>query len=141
MATRELIVQLPEQIYRRLEHVAQEIDQPVETVAIASITGNLPPSVDDMPAELREDLRTLQTLDDDALWAVARSKLDPAQQAQLEALLTRNSAGTLTEVEREKLTCLGEKTDQLTLRKAQAYALLRWRGFPLPSLNHRPQQT
>ena len=141
MATRELIVQLPEQIYRRLEHVAQEIDQPVETVAIASITGNLPPSVDDMPAELREDLRTLQTLDDDALWAVARSKLDPAQQAQLEALLTRNSAGTLTEVEREKLTRLGEKTDQLTLRKAQAYALLRWRGFPLPSLNHRPQQT
>jgi len=135
MATRELTVQLPDQIYRRLEHVAQEINQPVATIVLTSIMGNLPPSLDDVPADLREHLRTLQALDDDALWAVARSKLAPTQQARLEALLARNSVGVLAEAEREELTRLGEETDRLTLRKAQAYALLRWRGFPLPSLD------
>lgn len=140
MSTRELIVRLPDQIYRRLKHMAQEINQPVENVVLTSITGNLPPSLDDVPADLREDLRTLQTLDDDALWTAARSKLAPTLQVRLEALLARNSAGELTEAEREELTRLGEDTDRLTLRKAQAYALLRWRGFHLPPLDHQAQQ-
>jgi hypothetical protein len=103
-------------------------------------TGNLPPSLDDVPVDLREELRALQTLDDDALWAVARSKLDSAQKARLETLLARNSADALTEAEQEELARLGDETDQLNLLKAQAYALLRWRGFPLPSLDDLAQQ-
>jgi hypothetical protein len=140
MATRELIVQLPDQIYRRLEHMAQEIHQPLETVVLTSITGNLPPSLDDVPVDLRDDLGALQTMDDDALWAVARSKFTPAQQTRLEALLARNSAGLLTGTEREELRWLGEESDRLNLRKAQAYALLRWRGFPLLPLDDQAQQ-
>lgn len=139
MATRELTVQLSAHIYRRLEHVAQELDQPVETIALTSITGNLPPSLDDVPADLRESLRVLQTLDGEALWAVARSKLFPAKQARLKTLLARNSAGVLTRAEREELARLGEETDRLNLRKAQAYALLRWQGFPLPFLDEQAQ--
>ena len=132
MAMRELTVQLSTQIYRRFEHMAQVINQPVETIVLTSITGNLPPSLDDVPANLRNDLLILQTLDDATLWAVARGKLPPAQQMRLEALLARNSASLLTEAEQEELARLGEETDRLTLRKAHAYALLRWRGFPLP---------
>lgn len=141
MTIRELTVQLPDQVYQYLEHIAQEINQPVETVVLTSITGNLPPLLDDVPTDLREDLRTLQILDDDALWAVARSKLAPAQQARLEVLLARNSAGVLIRAEKEELAQLGEETDRLTLRKAQAYAILRWRGFPLPSLDEQAQQS
>jgi len=112
--------------------MAQVVNQPVETIVLTSITGNLPPSLNDVPANLRNDLLILQALDDDTLWAVARGKLPPAQQMRLEALLARNSAGLLTEAEQEELARLGEETDRLTLRKAHAYALLRWRGFPLP---------
>jgi hypothetical protein len=86
-------------------------------------------------ADLREELRALQTLDDDALWAIARSKLPPAQQAHLEVLLARSSAGVLTEAEREELIRMGKEADRLNLRKAQAYVLLHQRGFSLPSLN------
>jgi len=139
MATRELTVQLSTQIYRRLEHISQVINQPVEAIVLTSITGNLPPSLDDVPADLRKSLLVLQTLNADALWAVARSKLPPVQQTRLEALLTRNSAGLLTEAEQDELVHLGEETDQLTLRKAHAYALLRWRGFPLPPLDDQAQ--
>jgi hypothetical protein len=139
MATRDLTVQLPTPIYQRLERVAQETNQPVEAVVLTSIAGNLPPSLDDVPTDLRQDLQVLQTLGDDALWAIARGKLPAAQQTRLEALLARNSAGLLTKAEQEELARLGEETDQLTLRKAHAYALLRWRGFPLPSLNEQAQ--
>ena len=135
MATRELTVRIPDQVYRRLKHMAQEIDQSLETIVLTSITGNLPPSLDDLPTDLREELRTLQTLDNDALWAVARSELPPAQQAHLKVLLKRNSTGTLADSEQEEMNRMGEEIDRLNLRKAQAYALLRWRGFPLPSLD------
>ncbi len=140
MTIHELTVQLSGLIYRRLEHIAQETNQPVETIALTSIAGNLPPSLDDVPVDLRKELRALQTLDDDALWAVARSKLDSVQQARLETLLARNSADMLTKAEQEELAHLGDETDQMNLRKAQAYALLRWRGFPLPSLDDQAQQ-
>jgi hypothetical protein len=136
MATRELTVRIPEQVYRRLEDMAQETKQPLETVLLTSITGNLPPSLDDVPVDLRENLRGLQSLDDDDLWAIARSKLTLPQQKRLEALLARTSTGTPTEAEQEELRHLGEETDRLNLRKAQAYALLRWRGFPLPPLDN-----
>ena len=88
-----------------------------------------------VPVDLREELRALQTLDDDALWVIAHNKLSPAQQAHLEALLARSSAGMLTEAEREELIRLGKETDRLNLRKAQAYVLLHQRGFSLPSLD------
>ena len=88
-----------------------------------------------VPVDLREELRALQTLDDDALWVIARSKLPPAEQAHLEVLLARSSAGMLTEAEREELIHLGKETDRLNLRKAQAYVLLDQRGFSLPSLD------
>jgi len=47
----------------------------------------VPPSLDDVPADLREALRNQQTLDDDALWAIARSRLTSTEQARLEVLL------------------------------------------------------
>jgi hypothetical protein len=144
MATRELTVRIPERVYRRLEDMAQETKQPLETVLLTSITGNLPPSLDDVPVDLRENLRALQGLDDESLWAIARGRLTSLQQERLETLLARSSAGTLTKAEQEELNRSGEETDRLNLRKAQAFALLRWRGFPLPPIDNnnsnQPQQ-
>jgi hypothetical protein len=122
--------------------MAQETKQPLETVLLTSITGNLPPSLDDVPVDLRDSLRALQSLDDDDLWAVARGRLESQQQERLETLLAHSSAGTLTDAETEELDRSGEETDRLNPRKARAFALLRWRGFPLPPIdnNNQPQQ-
>ena len=57
----------------------------------------VPPSLDDVPANWREDLRNLQLLDDDALWAVARSRLASTQRARLEVLMTRHIVSLATE--------------------------------------------
>jgi len=141
MATRSLTVQLPDQIYHRLERVARETNQHLESVVLTTIAGNLPPSLEDVPQVLRVNLRTLQALDDDALWTIAQEKLPARQQARLKTLLARNSAGTLTRTESEELARLGEKAERLTLRKAHAYSILRWRGFPLPSPENLPPST
>jgi hypothetical protein len=52
-------------------------------------------------------------------------------------LLERNQEGTLTDAERAELTALRTEADCFMLRKAQAAALLRWRGadsmYPCPN--------
>lgn len=82
---------------------------------------------------IQADLQSLQWLDDDSLWAIARSRLSPTQQERQLYLLRQNQRGVITASEREEMERLGDLADRLTLKKAYSYALLRWRGFPLPS--------
>jgi hypothetical protein len=50
------------------------------------------------------------------------------------ALLQKNEDGLLMPEERQELAMLRESADQLMLRKAYAWSLLRWRGQRVPSL-------
>jgi len=103
-------------------------------VLLHTIAGNVPPAVNDAPAEVRAELQALQRLDANSLWDVARSRIPPEQQARHEYLLHQNQRGRISPAERKELDRLGEMADRLTVKKAYAYALLRWRGFPLPTL-------
>jgi hypothetical protein len=47
---------------------------------------------------------------------------------QYEALLQKNQEQTLSNTERTELTTLRVEGDRFMLRKAQAAAILRWRG-------------
>ena len=49
-----------------------------------------------------------------------------------QALLDTNAADALTPAERAELTDLRTAADRFMLRKAQAAAILRWRGHLLP---------
>ena len=79
MTVQMITLDLPQDIYRRLQRMAEAIHQPVEEVMFQTIRGNLPPSVDDLPSELRDKLASLHNLSDKALWAVARESLPPDQ--------------------------------------------------------------
>jgi hypothetical protein len=93
----------------------------------------VPPLPEDVPATLREELDALEQLDEPALREVAESRLPAGQQRQYSRLQTKNSAGTITAGERKKLESLGEEARRLTLKKAHAYLLLKWRGDVIPS--------
>jgi hypothetical protein len=88
---------------------------------------------DDLPSPLREELRALEDLGDEALWEVAQSRLPPTRQRVYNRLLRKNSQGTITAREKETLHALGEEARRLTLKKAHAYMLLKWRGHHIPS--------
>jgi hypothetical protein len=127
-------VNLPDVTYHQLQRVAQMTKRRLEDVLLQTIEGNMPPVVDDASLDIQAELQTLQWLDSKALWTVARGKLTPEQQARQEYLLHQNQRGTITPEEVDEMNHLGEKADKLTVKKAYAYALLRWRGFPLPTL-------
>ena len=92
-----------------------------------------PPFPEDIPPPLRAELDALEQLDESALREVAQSRLPPNQQREYSRLLASNAAGTITDRERQELNALGEEARQLTLKKAHAFLLLKWRGYPIPS--------
>ena len=82
-----------------------------------------------------QDLTSLESLDDQALWRVMLVETVPLdQQHQLHDLLTRNQAGVLTDPEREQLAIIQQQADRIMLRKARAAVLLRFRGKRVPTL-------
>jgi len=132
MTVQTIALDLPEDIYERLQRMAEATHQPVEEVMFQTIRGNLPPSVDDLPPELRGELASLQDLSDKALWAIAREPLPSDQWHRHEHLLGKNQAGTLTNAEREEMAHLRVTTDRFVFRRSYALALLKWRGYTLP---------
>jgi len=132
MTVQTVNVKLSLATYRRLERLAATIRQPLDRILAQSIRGNLPPSLDDLPADLREDMASLVNLSDDDLWAVARGSLEARQWSEHQRLLRKNIAGKLTERETVKLESLRGETDRYVTRKSFALALLKWRGYSLP---------
>ena len=126
-------LQLPEAIYERVRRTAEATKCPVEEVLIKTIEAMMPPSVDDLPPSYRDEFLGLDSLSDDELLKVAESVMPPAQQRRYSLLLRKNQKGALSEKERKALAQLGAEARKLTLRKAHAYAILKWRGHRIPT--------
>jgi hypothetical protein len=131
MSTATLTLALPEGLYRRLERTAAATKQPVEDVALHALALGSPPAWDDVPAEFQVDLASLDRMDDDALWQIARSQ-QGADVSRRDELLEKNAEGQLSTAERAELDRLRDQEDLFTLRKAHAASLLRWRGHQVP---------
>ncbi|MFL5802068.1 MAG: hypothetical protein ACJ8CR_10055 [Roseiflexaceae bacterium] len=83
-------------------------------------------------AAMRDVLTILEALSDDELWKIARSTFPDEQYEQFAELREKRRAGTITEA--EQTVRLAQEADLLTLRKAYAAVLLKWRGYKLPDL-------
>ncbi|MBI4769788.1 MAG: hypothetical protein HY784_05065 [Chloroflexi bacterium] len=135
MTVQTLTVSLPETLYQRLQAAARTSARAVEDVVVQTLARALPPPIeDDLPPALRDELKAMERLSDDALWQLARATLNADKVALYDVLLERNQAGALTAEGRELLARLREEAEALTLRKAHAFSLLNARGVPLPTL-------
>jgi hypothetical protein len=132
MTLQTITLRLPEDSYWRLQRMATALRRPLEEAASQTIRGNLPPAVDDLPAELQGELAAWASLADERLWEIARDSLPTDQWQRHRRLLRKNEAGALTDAEREELAGLRTATDQFVLRRSSALALLKWRGHILP---------
>ena len=131
----ELTINLPEATFQRLAQLAELTHQPLADLVLQSITGNLPPAVDNTPADIQAELLAMQRLSTDDLRKMAQSQIDPAQRERHLELLDHNQAGSLTPAEQQELQQLSLAADCLMLKKAHACALLRWLGQPIRDLN------
>lgn len=135
MTVHPLHIQLPEAIYQRLQRVAEVTNQPLQTILMQTIRGNLPPSLDDLGSEWRDAVADLPALSDEALWAIAREPLPSRQWRRHQRLLRKMQESVLTAVEEAELTTLRTDADRFVTRRSYALALLKWRGHSLPSIN------
>ena len=133
MSVNTVTLNLPEMLYRRLLQTAQATQRPLDEVVLHALQVGSPPAWNDAPAEFQADLAALDRLDDDALWRIARSSRSEADMRHYQELLDRHADGTLTDAKRRELDELRQEADRFMLRKAHAAALLRWRGYQLPS--------
>jgi hypothetical protein len=104
----------------------------LDEVLLHAVQMGSPPRWDDAPAEFQADLAALDRLEDEALWRIARSRQTEADMERCQELLDKNANGVLSAAERDELTGLRVEGDRFMLRKVQAAALLRRRGYQVP---------
>jgi len=93
---------------------------------------NAPPAVDYAPLELQGEFMVMQELTIEELLNIAQSQVPESQQELHFQLLEKNQNNQLSESDRLLLKSLRVSADYLMLKKAYAYALLKWKGFFLP---------
>ena len=133
-----ITLEIPPSVYRLAQKTAKINSRPVEQVLVDVLSAASPVS-DDLPPETQAELDDLADLSDAELWKIARNTFPTSKLHEYDRLLEKNSAGTLSPKESEHLKELRQESDRLTLQKAHAYALLKWRGETLPSLSEIPR--
>lgn len=103
MSEQEVTIRLPYSICERLEEVAEASGWTLQEVILKTIRSGMPPSLIKVPEKYHEELLALNKLDDQSLWDAGQNKPGEADDAGMGLL-----------------------------RRAYAYALLKWRGHPLP---------
>ncbi|MBO1047484.1 MAG: hypothetical protein HEQ10_06915 [Dolichospermum sp. DEX182a] len=93
---------------------------------------NAPPAVDYAPLELQGELIAMQELTIEELLTIAQSQIPESQQELHFQLLEKNQNNQLSESDRLLLKSLRVSADYSMLKKAYAYALLKWKGFSVP---------
>jgi hypothetical protein len=81
-----------------------------------------------LPPDEQRELEALTSLSDEALWTLAREQMAPDKQERMHVHMDANSQGTLDEAQRAELETLVVQGQRLSVRKAQAAALLTERG-------------
>ena len=127
-----ITLKLPDETLRRYRQGAIAARKDLEDFVLERLNESAPPVADDLPSPLREELLAMEHKGNQWLLQIAQARLPVAQQRVYRRLLRANSEGALTPREQAKLSALGEQARRLTLRKAHAYLLLKWRGHSVP---------
>ena len=134
MNEQTIAIQMPQPLYQRLQHLAEITQRPLESLVLQALDANVPPLLEEMPEPIRQDLATVEKLDDVALQHVAQGVWDAEQSTRYSELLEKERAEAITQHEQAELEALYQAANSHMLRKAYANALLRWRGHQLPTI-------
>jgi CopG-like RHH_1 or ribbon-helix-helix domain, RHH_5 len=126
MATR-VVVTLPDDVYRRVEQLAQLTNRDVADLLADTITRSLPPL--DI---FTQSVQAVTSLSDEDVMALTELQMLPAQDRRLSALLQKQQAQALSDPERAELLALMQVYQEGLLRKAQALREAVRRGLRMP---------
>jgi hypothetical protein len=128
MATQHgVYVELPPDLYERLQQVARHNKRSIESVLLDTarvMYGTL--SADDEPA--------LETYSDEQLWAVVYQRLAEPEGRRMRELVERGKQTGLPPDEEAELNKLTEKVNDHLLLRTRALVLLKQRGYDIEHL-------
>jgi hypothetical protein len=128
-----ITIHVPDSFFQPIQRLAQATNQPVEQLLLNALRASLPP-LEGLPADVTEDLTTLETLDDQALRLVMLQSVASEQAERIHDLLNERQIRSLSIEEEEELARLQSQADLVMLRKARAAVLLRFRGQQIPTI-------
>jgi hypothetical protein len=132
-----LVLPIPHDIAERARVIAATTEQPVEQVLLEHLK-TLAVQLPILPPDEQAELDARQHLSDDALWTMAREQMPSDVEARAHTLMDKNSRGTITDDEIAELEKLVERADRLMLRKAEAAAILKARGYASTQQDFKP---
>lgn len=121
-------LRVPNPVYRHVKRAAEALQRPLEEMIVNTLRVAVP-RVDDVSPNMAAELAALSSLSDEALWQVAKSVMPAKSQTRLRTLSAAQRERQLTIAEEKKINALRQEYGRITLRKAQAYALLHERGL------------
>ena len=133
MDTHPMTLPVPDDVYVRARQIADQTARPIEQVLVEHLKVALARPLPTLPADEEAELEALHRLSDDALWTIAREQMPDSVQDRLQVLMDRNTQGTIESDEHDELQTLVERGDRLMVRKAQAAAILKQRGYAIQS--------
>ncbi len=123
-ASRPIELNLPADLYGRIQEAAARSDQPVESVLVESLAllfGTSPIDWDHLTA-------TLETLPDAQLWALVYRRVTWIAGGRLRELTARGKQAPLSDEEQAELAMLVDEADRMMLLRSQALLVLQQRG-------------
>jgi hypothetical protein len=123
----QVVVTLQDEVYRRVERLAQLTSRDVADLLADTITLSLPA----LDASM-ESGQAVTVLSDEAVLALTALQMPPAQDRRLSTLLQRQQARELSTAERTELLALMQSYEEGLLRRAQALQEAVRRGLRAP---------
>ena len=132
MAPQTMIqVSVPSALLKDVERLAEDTHNSLDEIVAASLEmATL--SARGLPAELSNDLFSMMFYNDEVLRAVIKPSISLADDRRLRELTRISKTRALTPVELQDQARLLELSQKSVLRRAQAIAILKWRGYSLP---------
>jgi hypothetical protein len=134
MTLQTVTLRLPDLIYRQIERRAQRMRRSVEDELVVVVSSALP-TLDDLPADIADELAQLAYLTDAELWQAARTTLPLRDSERMQALLLKRQREGLSAAEEREAKRLAHRADRTMLVRAQAAVLLKERGHDISSLS------
>ncbi|MCU0569663.1 MAG: hypothetical protein MUF49_24210 [Oculatellaceae cyanobacterium Prado106] len=122
-----ITVNIPEELYQRAKRFAHLANRDLESVITDTLLSALPP----MGAHI-DELQPIETLSNEEVLALARSQMEPEQDAQMSELLAKQRENELTELETIALATLMQAYQEGWIRKTTALAEAVKRGLVEP---------
>jgi plasmid stability protein len=131
--TNRLTIELPDLLYERVKQRAEIKNHTIEDEVIEAVSSAITDN-NGVPPELDSALKDLETLNDKALWKIARTKMPSKDVKKIHNLHYKRQDTDLTDQEKQLLANLMADYDQYILMRAKAAAVLHKRGYDVSVL-------